>query len=65
MMEFRREAAWQLPVGVDEHGVAHRAWGVRAYPTVCIVDRTGRIAYRGEGHAAGAVEAQLAALLGE
>jgi peroxiredoxin len=64
-MEFRRQAGWQFPVGSDEHGSVHRAFGIAVWPTVIIVDRKGRIAYRAAGHRAGEIEQRLAAVLGQ
>lgn len=64
--EFMKANQYTFPVALDPDGVAVQAHGVNSYPTVYIIDRTGKIRFRNLGYTDGIseiLEAQIEALL--
>ncbi len=62
---FDEETGWGVPIAVDGHARLRAAYGVRAYPTVVVVGRDGRVARRGEGVTAETLGSWVGELLGE
>ncbi len=64
--EFMKTNRYTFPVALDHEGVAVQAHGVESYPTVYVIDRTGKIRFRNLGYTDGISEilgAQIDALL--
>lgn len=47
--QFTRAAGVTLPVALDPHGEAARAWGVKVFPTTILIDPAGRARQRIRG----------------
>ena len=65
---FMKANGYTFPVAIDPEGAAVQAHGVESYPTVYIIDKTGRIRFRNLGYTDGISEimaAQIDALLVE
>jgi thiol-disulfide isomerase/thioredoxin/predicted negative regulator of RcsB-dependent stress response len=64
--DFVASNNYTFPVLVDHEFTAGEAYGIEAFPTVVVVDKTGRIRYRNEGFSPGIAEiirAQVDSLL--
>ena len=65
---FMKANGYTFPVAIDPEGVAVQAHGVESYPTVYVIDKTGKIRFRNLGYTDGIGEimaAQIDALLAE
>jgi thiol-disulfide isomerase/thioredoxin len=65
---FMKANGYTFPVAIDPEGIAVQAHGVESYPTVYVIDKTGRIRFRNLGYTDGIGEimaAQIDKLLAE
>jgi len=65
---FMKANGYTFPVAIDPEGVAVQAHGIESYPTVYVIDKTGKIRFRNLGYTDGISEimaAQIDKLLAE